>query len=144
MSTFLRPQVVTQSREALSRAVRQAIQALIPTLLIVAAGSTKGIDVAAVATLAGVTALISVLKSAATLKASLSDPVWLQMVDRAVTAFAGTAVGLFTIDGVIPSTQIDWYAAWVASWGSALLSVAMFYTNPPVGAASRDQLGHAR
>lgn len=124
--------VVTEGREVLSRAVRQTIQSLIPTLLVIAGGSTVGISVTAVATLAGMTALVSVLKSAVNLKASPEAPAWVQFGERAVTAAAGTAIGLITVDGVVASAEVDWGTTLTASIGSAVLAVVMFYTNPPV------------
>lgn len=135
----LHSQVVTAGREAVSRAVRQTIQALIPTLLVIAGGSTVGLDISAIATLAGITALVSLLKSAATLKAGPNAPAWVQLGDRAVTAAAGTALGLVTVDGVIPSAEIHWQATLTASLGAAALALAMFYTNPPVAAAPKPE-----
>lgn len=131
-TTTLQTQVVTEGREALSRATRQAIQALIPTLLVVAGGSTSGINVAAVATLAAVTALVSVLSSAAGFKLGTEAPDWARIAERAVKAAAGTALGLVTVDGVVPAASIHWQALFTASVGAAVLAVAMFSTNPPV------------
>lgn len=130
-TTTLRTQVVSKGREALSRATRQAIQALIPTLLVMAGGSTVGINVEAVATLAGMTALVSVLKSALGFKVGPLAPTWAQIAERALTAAAGTAVGLVTVDGVVPATEINWQTTLTASIGSAVTALAMFYTNPP-------------
>lgn len=124
--------VVTQARDAISRAVRQAIQALIPTLLVIAAGGTRGLHVKAVLGLAGLAALVSLLKTAANLTLPGEAPLWEQVAERAVTAAAGTAIGLLTVDGFIPRDAINWQQTLTAVIGSALLAAAMFYTNPPV------------
>lgn len=131
MSNALTTQVVTEGREALSRATRQALQALVPTLLVIAGGSTAGIDVGAVAALAAVTALVSVLTSAAGFKLPPTAPVWAQIAERAGKAAAGTALGLVTVDGLIPATEVDWQATLTASVGAALVALVMWFTNPP-------------
>jgi hypothetical protein len=131
VSSTLTTQVVTEGREALSRATRQALQALVPTLLVVAGGSTVGIDVGAVAALAAITALVSVLTSGVGFKLGATAPVWAQVAERALKAAAGTALGLVTVDGLIPATEVDWQATLTASVGAALVALVMFYTNPP-------------
>jgi hypothetical protein len=128
-------QVVTQGREILSRATRQTIQSLIPTLLVVAGGSLAGIDLKGVATLAGMTALVSLLSSATGLRTGLNAPLWVQLAERSGKAAAGTALGLVTVGGFIPATVVNWETVLTASFGAALMSLAMFYTNPPVVAA---------
>ncbi len=128
-------QVVSQARDALSRATRQAIQALIPTLLVIAGGSTVGINIEAVLMLAGVAALVSVLKSAVGVKLPASAPTWARIGERALTAAAGTALGLVTTDGLVGSVSIHWETVLTASVGAALTAVAMFWTNPPVVAS---------
>jgi hypothetical protein len=125
------PRVVTAGRETLSRAVRQVLQTLIPTLLIVASGTVTGISVRAVAVLALMTALVTVLKAIAGVKATASSPAWVQLVDRAGAAAAGTALGYLTIDGGGVVASVDWQAAAIATAGSAILAVVMAYATPP-------------
>jgi len=131
----LQTQVVTEGREFLSRAVRQVIQALIPTLLVIAAGNTTGLNPWAILGLAAITGLVSLLKSTAGLRVGPGAPMWALVGERAVTAAAGTAIGLVTVDGFVPRDAIDWDQTLTASVGSALLAAAMYYTNPPVVAA---------
>jgi hypothetical protein len=123
--------VTTVGRDVVSRAVRQALQTLIPTLLVVAAGSTAGIDVGAVGVLAGITVLVGLLASVAGLKAPADSPLWLTILDRAGKAAAGTALGFLTVDGVTPVTVIEWDATVTATLGAAALAVVMLFTNPP-------------
>jgi hypothetical protein len=134
----LQTQVVTEAREFLSRAVRQVIQALIPTLLVIAAGNTHGLNPWAILGLAGITGLVSLLKSTAGLRVGPGAPLWELVGERAVTAAAGTAIGLVTVDGFVPRDAVNWSATMTASIGSALLAAAMYYTNPPVVAAPVD------
>jgi hypothetical protein len=129
---LVRTAIPAKGQEAISRATRQAIQALIPTLVIVAGGKTAGIDVPAVALLASVTALVSILKSAASLTISPAAPVWQQIGERAVVAFAGSELGFLAVDGVVSSTNIPWGASTTASLGAAGIAIAMWFTNPPV------------
>lgn len=127
----LQQQVASSAQDAVSRMVRQVIQALIPTLLIVAAGSTTGIDVSAVVALAAIAGLVSLVKSVFQFRFGPGAPVWARTAERALTAAAGTALGLLTVDGVSPVNVVDWPELLTAVAGSAVLSVAMFYTNPP-------------
>lgn len=141
-SPALQGVIVSKGRDALSRAVRQTIQALIPTLLVIAGGTTYGINLKAVGILAGLTALVSLLKSLVDFRVDPLAPAWAHIAERAATAAAGTALGLVTVDGVVPAAMIDWRVTLTASVGSAVLAVAMFYTNPPVAAVSDDVSGY--
>ncbi|GAB3250864.1 hypothetical protein [Kineosporia babensis] len=124
--------VVDRARDALSRAVRQALQALVPTLVVIAGGSSlRGVDLTAVGSLVLVTAFVSVAKSAANLKLPATAPIAWQLTERAVVAAGGTAAGL-AVAGLESGTSIAWEGLTTASVGAAVLAVVMYFTNPPV------------
>lgn len=128
----VRHNIPARAQEALSRASRQALQALVPTLVVVAGGTASGIHVLGVAELGLVAAVISLLKSAASLKLSPSSPSWEQIAERMATAAAGTALGFVTVDGTIAATSIPWETTFTASLGAAGVALVMWYLNPPV------------
>jgi hypothetical protein len=130
-STVLRRLVVDRARDAASRAVRQALQALVPTIVVIAGGTAiTGLDLTSVLEIAGVTAFVSVCKSAANLTLPAGAPVSYQIAERAVVAAGGAAAGLGAagLDGA----SIAWQGLLTASLGSAALAAVMFFTNPPV------------
>lgn len=123
--------LISSTRDAVSRAVRQGIQALIPTLIVLAGGNATGLDVPAVLELTGVTVLISIARSVTDVRAPDSAALWKRVADRSLAAFAGSWLGWLTIDGTIPAVHVAWSTGLVASLGAAAASAAMMYTNRP-------------
>lgn len=132
IDTVQQTAVVEATRDAVSRAVRQALQTLVPTLLVVAGGTATGIDVPAVVALAAVTALVSLLKSVTGFKLPADAPVAWQVAERAVTAAAGAALGFLTVGGTDIASSIPWEATLTGALGAAGVAAVMFFTNPPV------------
>lgn len=87
-------------RDVLDRALRQALQVLLPVLGL--AATTGRIDVKAVAAVAVVAvtqAAVVIFRALTELRASDGAPLALQVLDRAVAAAAGALLAIFTADG---------------------------------------------
>jgi hypothetical protein len=135
MSPTLPPAVVSDAREALSRAGRQVLQALLPTALILAAGHRDGIDVAAVAILAAITAAVSLLRSVTGITVPATAPLAYQLADRAAVAAAGAALG-YLVDGLTVQTHVFWGQLAYAAAGAAVTALIHYYVDPPVVSVS--------
>lgn len=137
----VRSSIPPRVQEMLSRASRQFVQAILPAAVVLAGGTAAGIDVLGLVELGLVAAVISILKSAASLKLSPSSPTWQLIAERMVTAAAGTALGFVTVDGTVAATSIPWETTFTAALGAAGVSLAMWYLQPPVVARGRSEQG---
>ncbi len=109
-------------RAALARALRNALQTLLPLLALASAGQIDGASAGAVAVAAALAALVSLVKTAAGLQADPAASLSVQLAERALAAGAGAALGLIPLDlgGVLAA---DWAAIGTAVAGAAVLSV---------------------
>jgi len=117
--------------DTLSRAGRQALQAAIPTLLIVAGGSVNGLNVADALTAVGVAAAVTVLKALAGWTSSSGASLKTQAFERAVSAAAGTGLGMLAVTTWSDVVATDWAAVGIAALGAAALSVTQLFVDPP-------------
>jgi hypothetical protein len=118
-------------RELLDRAARNAVQALLPTLLVLASGTAAGINTAAVLWTVGIAGVVTVLKALLVTPPKAGATTWRRLLDRAVPAAAAAALSYATIDGTTPVADLDWSAAWLGVAGSALLAIGQAYASPP-------------
>jgi hypothetical protein len=110
-------------RDIGARALRNALQTMLPLLALASAGRIDGASAAAVCAAAGIAAIVSVLKSASGLQADPAAPLATQLLERALAAAAGSALALVPLDltGVLSA---DWVAIGTAVVGAAALSLA--------------------
>jgi hypothetical protein len=132
-------QVASIGQDLASRVVRQVLQALAPTFIVIASGSLQGVDLKGALILAGVTAVVTVLRWITDLRVPADAPTALQVADRALAAAAGAALGFFA--GDLAGTAIDWSGALTAAVGAGVLAVIMARTNPPVVPAGENEDG---
>lgn len=123
--------------DVLDRAVRNVVQVLIPVLAIAAgSGSLEGIDYLAVADLAGVAALVTVLMAGANLVVDPSASLAVQAAERALKAFAGSLVATV---GAVQFSLFDasWQTLAIAAASSAVLAVLQAYASVPAAVAAQ-------
>lgn len=110
--------------DALDRAVRNAVQVIIPTLTLASTGVVDLHGLGPVAVTALLAGTISILKTLSGLTASTDTPPLTALAERAAGAAAGAVVALFPQDyaGAIGA---DWAAIGTAALGAAVLSLAM-------------------
>lgn len=122
--------------DTLSRAGRQALQAAIPVLLVVASGDVTGLSLADSAIVIAVAALVTVAKALAGLTAGDGASLPVRIAERAVAAFAGVVAGGLYVTSVAEFAALDWSALLYAAVGAAGLSVAQLFVDPPAPASS--------
>jgi hypothetical protein len=124
------------ARELLSRVVRQVGQTLLPTLAAAAvAGGISGMDYAALFSVAIITALVTVLRAVTKFRVPAPAALWLQAVDRAAAAAAGTALGLIAAGPGFDVFTAPWVSILDVSAASAVLALVTTFTNPPLNPA---------
>src|SRR4051812_41061488 len=99
-------------RDLLERVGRQLAQTALP--IVAAVGAAGSIDVKPVFTALAGAAVLTILKALVTVKYEPGEDALSALLDRAVPAAAGTALGMFSLD-VFDVTLVDWSAvAWAA------------------------------
>jgi hypothetical protein len=145
MSTIAAVPVLTLPywRAVLDKATRNAVQTVLPVIIAAQVGSIAGLDPVNVLWVAGIAALVTLLKAAvqagADLQVTASTPLALRLADRAVPAAAATLITFVTVDGTGLATVVDWRAALIATAFSALGALAQAYATP---AAVKARTGH--
>lgn len=115
-------------RDLLERVGRQLAQTALP--IVAAVGAAGSIDVKPVFTALAGAAVLTVLKALVTVKYTPGEDALSALVDRAVPAAAGTALGMLSVD-VLDIMGVDWSAvAWAAA-AAAVIAMLAYYVTPP-------------
>jgi hypothetical protein len=122
--------------DVLERAGRQAVQVVIPVLLLAATtGHLATSDVLlATAASAAVAFLVVVFRALTGLRADDGASLTTQAVDRAIAAFAGSVAAVLTANG-FDLLHADFRGILLAASSSALLALVAMVTNTPASAA---------
>jgi SNF family Na+-dependent transporter len=129
-------------RAVLDRAVRNAIQTLIPTLVAAQVGTIVGVDwtnllyVAAIA--GGVTVVKALVQVATDTVATSRTPLVWRLLDRAIPAAGAVLISFATLNGSDAAPVVDWRAAWIATVAAALAAVAQAYVSPAASLSQKD------
>jgi hypothetical protein len=130
------PRVRTAQRPAFwsdvaQRAGRQAVQVLVPILTVAAlGGGISHVDFLGVGVAVAVAFLVVVLRALTGLRAPADAPVWVDGLDRALSAASASllaVVGAANFDAL----HADWRSVVVAAASSAGLALVAMFTNPP-------------
>lgn len=124
-------------RDVAERAVGQAFQVLLPFLVLVSTTSKIDLEAgAAVAVVAGVQAVIVVLRSLTGLRVDSGAPVAAQIIDRAVAAAAASVLSLVTADRFDFITA-DWRSIGLSAASSIVVALGHRYISLPDPDATR-------
>ena len=116
-------------RELLDRAGRQAAQVALPIVAAVSAAG-GGLHPGEVAAVLGVAVAVTFLKALAGLSASPAEPLGWRLLDRALPAAAGVALGFIPVD-LAGVGGVDWSAVGYAAGAAAVTSLLAYYVTPP-------------
>ena len=113
-----------------SRLWRQAVQVVVPPLTIASTAGLSGFGWKAILlTLIGGGA-VTVVRAVADVRAAAGAARWVQILDRALAAAAGSALGWAGVDGFdVASTP--WATVAQSAFASAVLAVAWWLLDPP-------------
>lgn len=113
-----------------SRLWRQAVQVIVPPLTIASTAGLSGFGWKAILlTLIG-GAVVTVVRAVADVRAAAGAARWVQILDRALAAAAGSALGWAGVDGFdVASTP--WVTVVQSAFASAVLAVAWWMLDPP-------------
>lgn len=118
-------------RDLAARVGRQVVQTLIPVLtMALTTGSIVGLDYSDLFLTAALTGAVTLLRALTGVRAPAGAPLWLDGVDRALAAAAGTGLSLVTAEH-FDFVRADWTAIGGAVLASACLSVLAMFTNTP-------------
>lgn len=120
-------------RETFERAGRQLAQTLIPIIIASLGDPPRHLYVGAIATAAAASVALTIIKALAGVMPDPLEPWYLQLLDRAVPAAAGTLLGFVSVDAT-DLASVDWDRAWVAAAAAALLAILAYYITPPTSA----------
>lgn len=109
-------------RDVAARALRNALQTLLPLLALASAGQITGASAGAALAAAGIASGVSVLKALSGLQVDATAPLAGQLAERAGAAAAGAALAVIPLDlaGVLSA---DWRTIAVTIGGSVALSI---------------------
>jgi hypothetical protein len=118
-------------KDVLDRAVRQGFQVLLPFLVLVATTSRFDLKAGvAVAVVAVTQALVVIFRALTELRVDVTAPWYLQVLDRAVAALAGSLLALFTADG-FDLLAADARSIFLSAVASVAVALGNGYLSPP-------------
>lgn len=118
-------------RDLLERVGRQAAQTALP--IVAAVGASGSINAKAVTLAIAGAVVLTVLKALATVSWQPGEDWYWVLLDRAVPAAAGTALGFLPVDALNLSA-VDWSAVGYAAVAAAITAVLAYYITPPTTA----------
>ena len=124
--------------DVLARSGRNAVQVVIPLLVLASTGQVQSAGILTTLAAAGLAALASVLKAMTPLTSDSSDSIAWQVFERAVGAAAGAALAVFPLSWM-DAVHMDWRVAAVSVAGSVGLSLVSWVTNTPADVQGRHE-----
>ncbi len=128
-------------RELLERAARQAAQTFAPIVAAVVGGGHP-FDLAAVAIAVAGAVAVTVLKALSGIMLHPDEAWYWQLLDRAVPAVAGTALGFVPVSWT-DIIHVQWTQVAYASLGAGVIALLSAYVAPPAAVHSSIRGRHA-